>query len=326
MVNIDLELSKDFLEPEYRDGFFVTRTRKELWAIQLDIVAKIKSICDENHLSWFLDGGSLLGAVRHKGFIPWDDDFDIMMPRIDYDIFLQKATDYFKEPYFVQTDYTDVGFFNCIKIRRSDTTALTMGIDDKKGIGSFSAPIYNGGIFVDIFPMDKAPNEPRLHTMFMNELSQIKMLGQNVREFIKRKNPFFKNDCINLMREISKTYDNMRIKFENTDTKYYAQTTLPQSKNTIKHVSDYSEVIYLPFEFMSLPCPKNYDEALTDIYGDDYMTPKQGLSKHGTLFVDTNNPYTNYHGKCEILLSDNMLVSDFSGTDYSIDYYEQYGY
>ena len=91
-------------------------------------------------------------------------------------------------------------------------------------------------------------------------------------------------------------------------------------------MSDYSEVIYLPFEFMSLPCPKNYDEALTDIYGDDYMTPKQGLSKHGTLFVDTNNPYTNYHGKCEILLSDNMLVSDFSGTDYSIDYYEQYGY
>ena len=74
MVNIDLELSKDFLEPEYRDGFFVTRTRKELWAIQLDIVAKIKSICDENHLSWFLDGGSLLGAVRHKGFIPCDDD------------------------------------------------------------------------------------------------------------------------------------------------------------------------------------------------------------------------------------------------------------
>lgn len=321
MVNIDISLPEGFLLPENRDGFWVSQTRKELWAIQLDIVAKIKEICDKNNLRWFLDGGTLLGAVRHKGYIPWDDDIDIMIPRKDYDVFVKKAIEYFKEPYFVQTDYTDLGFFNMTKIRRSDTAAIRMGIDKEKTIGNFSAPYYNCGIFVDVFPMDKAPEDINDFQMFMNELSQVKMLGQNVKEHIKRNNPYFKDYSIELLRSISRSYDKMRTLFKDTDSRYYAQTSLPYTSNTLKHVSDYERTVLRPFEFMELPCPEGYRNALIDIYGEDYMTPIQGTSKHGTLFIDTNNSYTNYYGKHQLLLKDDPMNASPSDSGYDISYY-----
>lgn len=316
MVNIDISLPEGFLLPENRDGFWVSQTRKELWAIQLDIVAKIKEICGKNNLRWFLDGGTLLGAVRHKGYIPWDDDIDIMMPRKDYDVFVEKAVEYFKEPYFVQTDYTDLGFFNMTKIRRSDTAAIRMGINEKKTIGNFSAPIYNCGIFVDVFPMDKAPNNINFYSSFTGELSRIKLIGQAIKDRLRFEPQIFKDYSIELLRSVSRSYDKMRTIFEDTDSRYYAQTSLPYTSNTLKHVSDYERTVLLPFEFMELPCPEEYRNALIDIYGEDYMTPIQGTSKHGTLFIDTNNSYTNYYGKHQLLLKDDPMNSVPSNNNY----------
>ena len=65
--------------PEYRDGFFVDEARKKLWSIEIEMLENFKEICERHSLDWFLIGGAAIGAVRHKGFIPWDDDIDIGM-------------------------------------------------------------------------------------------------------------------------------------------------------------------------------------------------------------------------------------------------------
>ena len=77
-----------FFEEEVRCDFLVTQDRKKLWAVLLDMLLKIDDVCKKYHLTYFLEAGTLLGAIRHKGMIPWDDDIDIFMPRKDYNKFI----------------------------------------------------------------------------------------------------------------------------------------------------------------------------------------------------------------------------------------------
>ena len=147
MVNLDLKIDPSWFNAEIRNDHYVCRCTKELWAIQLDMLYKVQQICDKHNIKWWIDAGTLLGAVRHRGFIPWDDDVDIVMFREDYDKFLEVARTELKDPYFLQTDWTDKVFYCHTKIRRSDTT----GILAKDTLANFD---FNQGIFIDIFPMD----------------------------------------------------------------------------------------------------------------------------------------------------------------------------
>ena len=76
-------IKEDFLKEEVRNDFLVTTDRKKLWAVILDLYLKFVTVCEKYGLRFWAEGGTLLGAVRHKGFIPWDDDVDIMMPLPD---------------------------------------------------------------------------------------------------------------------------------------------------------------------------------------------------------------------------------------------------
>ena len=89
-----LEFDKDFFEKEERCGFTIEPMMKSVWAAQLEVLEKIDRICKENGIKYFADWGTLLGAVRHKGFIPWDDDMDICMLRPDYLRFIQVIDNY----------------------------------------------------------------------------------------------------------------------------------------------------------------------------------------------------------------------------------------
>ena len=86
-----LEFDESFFKGEEIDGFYVEEEMKHAWAAQLEVVMEIDRICKKYGLQWYAEYGTLLGAVRHKGFIPWDDDMDISMKRADYNKFMEVA-------------------------------------------------------------------------------------------------------------------------------------------------------------------------------------------------------------------------------------------
>jgi len=123
-----------------------------LKAIELDIFKAFLKVCKENDLRYFLAGGTLLGAVRHKGFIPWDDDMDVLMPRKDYDRFLEIGQSLLPPEYFLQTRQTDREYpCNFAKIRDSRTTFVEKSLKDR---------VINHGVYIDIFPLDYFPQSP----------------------------------------------------------------------------------------------------------------------------------------------------------------------
>ena len=105
-----LQFPGSFFEDEVRDGFFVCSMMKHYWAAQITVLFEIDRICCKHEIPWFLDGGSLLGAVRHKGFIPWDDDVDISMKRHDLERFLTVAQKELPEGYQGANILTDETF------------------------------------------------------------------------------------------------------------------------------------------------------------------------------------------------------------------------
>jgi len=117
-------IPKEFLKEETLCDFLVTEERKKLWMISLDMLLEFDRICKQHNIKYYLMGGTLLGAIRHKGFVPWDDDTDVMMLREDYEKF-KKLEHEFQQPYFLQTPQNDPGnLYSTIRIRNSNTTML----------------------------------------------------------------------------------------------------------------------------------------------------------------------------------------------------------
>ena len=147
MVKLNLEIPEGWLEPEEKWGFQVTRQRKEIWAVELDLLHELDRVCKKHGLTFFADSGTMLGAIRHKGFIPWDDDIDVAMMRDEYEQLCKIAGEEFSYPYFFQTEYTDHGTLRGhAQLRNSMTTAVL------KDENHTQYP-FNQGIFIDIFPL-----------------------------------------------------------------------------------------------------------------------------------------------------------------------------
>ena len=166
MVDIQLQLPNGFLDEEERCGYVVSSQMKEVWAIELDLLAEFQRVCKQYDLKYYADAGTLLGAVRHKGFIPWDDDIDIIMTRDEYNKLCRIAMKEFKHPFFFQTNKTDPGSSKGhAQLRNSITTAILGG---KEYVTS-----HNQGVFIDIFPVDVLPDNRvlrKLHSLLLKSL------------------------------------------------------------------------------------------------------------------------------------------------------------
>lgn len=302
MVNIELAVPAEFFKEEVRCGYTVTSKMKEVFAIELDLVYQVQKICKKYGIEYFADGGTLLGLARHKGFIPWDDDIDLAMTRENYNRFLKVAKKELKEPYFLQIEdtipWTVAGGY--AQLCNSNTTMIhkvTMNRNFK----------YNQGIRIDIFPLDKVPDDLSEQNKFFEELQDLRLRYLKARNrihndkgeynYIKAALGFFVH-LLHIKNFPYFKFETTCQRFNNTSAKYMGSISYrPERAIGLCEVDLYKDIVELPFEFISLPAPRKYEQYLSDFYGD-WKTPKQGAALHeGEIIFDTNISYKEYQRK-----------------------------
>ena len=282
--------SESFFKPELICDFQVDSTRKKVWAIEIDLLLEIDRVCKKYGLRYFLAFGSLLGAVRHHGFIPWDDDMDIVMPREDYQELWMHAEE-FKEPYFFQTPLSDPSFcFAHARLRNSNTCAIQRPFCDCK---------YNMGMFIDILPLDAISKDERgmdifnkLQKLLIDSSTSMKAYTKCLNERDKTRvlnltpvNPVFRFEKI---QQLAQTFD-----LEKEEYVFQSMALVYGFDRSVLKKEDFSKSIDMNFEGYSFPIPVGYDDILKTIYGNYQDFPpveKRGVW-HGEVWFDMEKSY-----------------------------------
>ena len=287
-------LPESFFEEEVRCDFLVTQKRKKIWAIELDIYLKFVEICNKHHLKFWGEGGTLLGAVRHNGFIPWDDDIDVIMPRQDYDKLLEIGPQEFSAPYFFQTPMTDPGSaFSIIKIRNSNTSCIA---------NAFIKGGFNQGICIDVFPLDFIDpntyydNRKMIYESIMRNASYMKRTSldaldeaslKNYKEF-PPSNPVDEWDRINQIAS-----SQVR---EGSEYAGICAATFYSPEAFLWKTSWFDSTILHDFETIKIPMPGEIDLRLRQQYGNYWELPaieSRGKWHSGVLW-DPDRGYAEY--------------------------------
>lgn len=295
----DTIFDQTYIKPEVRCDFTIDEERKKLWSVQINLLTQLDRCCTENNIPYFAAYGTLLGAVRHHGYIPWDDDLDINMLRPDYMRFIQLAPKYFDHPYFFQNYYTDHNHgrvANFSRLRDERTTMIETEYRDCKD--------FHQGIFIDIFPLDIAPDpqSPGLSNSIIDIIREIWLCISEPRtildDIINGYDPLSGKDTIlDILgmpyEERFSLYENLLA--ENYDKSDYVIAFSCISKYSPSRKDWYAKASTIPFEYTTIPVPHNYDMVLKATFGDDYMTPKMIPNHHDTAIIDVSRPYTYYY-------------------------------
>jgi lipopolysaccharide cholinephosphotransferase len=246
-------------------------TQFELREIQLSILDAVHEFCRKNGIQYYLMYGTLLGAVRHAGYIPWDDDIDIAMFREDYEKFIEEFNNN-NSDFEVLTIHNSEGynyFFAKVSYKKSIQIDTNVAFLDT-----------NIGINIDLFPIDKLPgNEDRAR--ILKKLHFLDKLFYSKAFKLKRKTSFRKilailvGKCITLFtskKAIGLKQEKIAKQFNNTDSNTYSFISCSIKKELPLFTKDLFEPVKITFEDRRYIAPKGYDIILKSIYGD-YMTP-----------------------------------------------------
>ena len=263
--------------------------KTELRKLQLNLLETLKFIddfCRKHKIRYYVIYGSLIGVARHKGFIPWDDDLDIAMPKEDYDKFCKMFQKEKTGKYFLQTKETDKNYtLDFAKIRNVNTTLIENNEQIEQNIVL--------GTYVDIFPLIGVPNNVLLKKIqkinralyFNTEKNMInnKILKNIANFFIKiigKKK--IKNIC----------YKNM-MKYSCINSNNWFSCFGGLYEGNIHPKEWYSEPIYLEFENITVPVPKEYDKVLKKTYGNYMELPpvEERVWKHHPIIIDFEHNY-----------------------------------
>ena len=284
-----MEFPREFFLDEVREGFFIPAMMKRAWAAELEILVEIDRICEKYKLRYFIDYGNLLGAIRHKGFIPWDDDIDIMMMRKDYEIFAEVANAELPKELVFRSPEDDSGnyeLFSSVQHR-----AMLISTD---AIGKYHNYLYGAG--VDIFPYDylaKDPNKEKQREDILKSLCILASFpsieGENqavLQEEAKKVKKHYGIDLshssdyrktvLNLLNDCFTEFN------QEGSTKIAYLLDLVLYKEQGKGIFEeqwYSEQRYLDFEFLALPVPKDYRKVISEKY-DHYEQIKKAGGAH----------------------------------------------
>lgn len=286
-----INFPENYFQKEVREGFEVASMMKRAWAGQLEVLQVVREICEKHDIKWFADYGTLLGAVRHKGFIPWDDDIDIGMTRDQLNKFIRFAKDELPKDYKLLCMDLDPEYDSLI-VRVVNSTYVSMDADRMERY--HGCPYVLG---VDIFPMDylsKVPEERALHLELINIIlgavdsitapeatqEEVETYIAQVEELlgakIDRTRPL-KSALLSMVEKLSSIYGP-----EESDEITGIWRIIYQS-DFVFPKEWFTDLVELPFETVTVPAPVKYHEVLRLKVGENYMTPIQ-IEEHDYPF------------------------------------------
>lgn len=258
--------------------------------VLLEMLEEVDRICKKHHISYMLFAGTLLGAVRHQGFIPWDDDLDIVMLRSEYERFLEIAPkELDEEKYYLQKEFSEHWPMFFSKLRKNKTACIERYIPKDKQI--------HQGIYIDIFPADNLGNHALVRRVqfLLSKIVIAKSLdvrGYLTDSMVKKIFIAF-SKILPGKRIISAVWQKGHEESAMVHTFFGASS---KYKKSIFPREWFVEMVELPFEDGRYPASAHYHEMLTALYGD-YMTPtpedQRGQKKHAEI-VDLTRSYKEY--------------------------------
>lgn len=261
----------------------------------LYIMDEIDKICEKNKINYSLIGGSMIGAVRHKGFIPWDDDIDVAMLREDYEKFARVCYSTLDDKFQWQSILTDPDYpYGFGKLILKGTECISAGHENEK---------WQKGIYVDVFPLDDIPTNKYLQKKhkFCN-LLLIKMLERKMKGKIINKNLnkiiiFHLIDILNIFVSFNflrKKLEKNMLRYEKSNSEivsnlggYYGY----EKEMTYKKY--FKKFIRVPFEDRNYYIIKEYDLYLTSVYGDYMKMPPEDKRRTHEFIILEFGEYEN---------------------------------
>lgn len=273
-----IAFDESFYNGEWRGDFFVTGEMKRVWAAQMELLMYIDEICKRHDIQYYADAGTLLGAVRHKGYIPWDDDLDIAMKREDYEKFLSVSEKELLPPCKLQSLYIDKAW---------EEPFMRVVNNDRIDFRKEHLEKWHGCpwvIGVDIFPIDYLPNDPQerdalldLYRLIRKIFSILKVnkemteAWEGVAEIEKICN--VKLDRNDIVAELMKLTDKVVSLYGKNEGEEMAVIIyIGEQISNIYQKDWYGQIISMPFENITIPVPIGYDNILKTKYRD-YMVP-----------------------------------------------------
>lgn len=292
VVGKRLKFPDVFFEEEVKEGFLVEKKMKYAWAAQMEVLKEIDRICVENGIRYFADSGTLLGAVRHKGFIPWDDDMDIAMLREDYHSFFAVAEKELPGGWFL-IDGNERG--------QGYGRVMNGSIDDvgTERILQFHGCPYIVG--VDIFPLDYVPpvkEEEEAWHLLLEYLwilyNDLKKGGKRVPGDELERNLRQAEEWCKVRLDRTGNLEVQVMRLMNRIAQLYGSHEAKELEMVVcdwgggykyKYQCEwYADSIQVPFENIMVPIPVRHHEVLIALYGEDYMTPKRNTADHNYPF------------------------------------------
>ena len=277
------------LDDEIIDGFLVTGEQKRKNAVFLDLLQQFDRLCRRANITWWVVFGACIGAARHKGFSPWDDDVDVAVARPDFERLTVMTNEQFgaEGPYFLQNPVTDpLCAQSLLRFRRSDTTCIRgRDLAAIKEPPQGTAP-YNMGLDLAIFPLDIQPASKPAETV-QYKLSRL-LAGAYFRAFDPDSRRPVRTFISGAMLRVLGPVGFFRLRHwpyrwfrKNRSGRVQILGHFYQQRTDYKAES-FSAAVRLPFEDITVPVPVGYDEHLTTTYGDymQFPPPEQRKCLH----------------------------------------------